>query len=453
MNYYNLPEFISYAILVGIALALIREHKKQVYLRYWLAGWIIILMHAGVYMLIIPDFIANLIGRGLLASAGLAFMAAANWKSEISTASSFPKHLWVSLPNVAFAVLSADYPKAGYGTGPFAWLLGLTVVSLGCALWDICVSPGGSLKRRQLLALSCIAFGTQAGLLFSYGSVLASQWQMCWIYFAVAYFCVRQIPSFTMGVAFLAISFTLWGLVFPVYSLLQLYAPAISQHIEPMIWNLPKFLTAASMILVLLEEKVARATLLATHDELTGLPNRRLYEDRFLQALTRAQRTNKRFAILIIDLDRFKQVNDTLGHHAGDELLKHVSGLFRQALRASDTIARTGGDEFTALLEEISGMPEAEQWRDAIRQSLNVRLSIERADLDPEASIGLAVFPEDGKTQLELHSVADHRMYQDKELSRLRAGSSSGKSASNLATMIESTKILPNGNGEAIQGA
>ena len=62
MNYYNLPEFISYAILVGIALALIREHKKQVYLRYWLAGWIIILMHAGVYMLIIPDFIANLTG-------------------------------------------------------------------------------------------------------------------------------------------------------------------------------------------------------------------------------------------------------------------------------------------------------------------------------------------------------------------------------------------------------
>jgi diguanylate cyclase (GGDEF)-like protein len=452
MNYYNLPEFISYAILVGIALVLIREHKEP-HLKYWLAGWIIILLHAGVYMLIIPSFVADLIGRGLLASAGLAFMAAAsNWKSKIVATSLLPKLLRIGLPNVAFALLSAAFPKANYGTTPFIWLSGVTAVGLGCAIWDICDNPAISLKRTFLLILSCIAFGLQVVLLLTYGSVLASQWQLCWIYLAVAYFCIMHIPRFTMGVALVAISFVLWGLVFPIYSLLQIYAPLISQHIEPMIWNLPKFLTAASMILVLLEEKVARATLLATHDELTGLPNRRLYEDRFAQVLARALRANGRFAILVIDLNRFKQVNDTLGHHAGDELLKHVGGLFRKALRTSDTIARTGGDEFTAILEDISEVSEAEQWCDTIRQSLNARFSIGSVDLDPEASIGLATFPEDGKSQLELHSVADHRMYQDKERSRLQL-SGSQASGSQTPIRIGPENILLDLGKEAIQGA
>lgn len=438
MNYYNFPEFIAYAILVGIALVLIREQKEP-HLKCWLAGWIIILLHAGIYMLIMPTFLANLIGRGLLASAGMAFVAAAStWKERLSLEELFRQFFLVAAPNISFAVISTAYPTASYGSSPLFMLLVLTIVGFACTIWNIIRRKDTRRSQMPLLILSGIAFGIQIILLCSHGSAIASQWQLCWIYLAVAYFCIKKIPQFTMGVALTAVSFVLWGVVFPIYSFLQIYAPIISHNIESMIWNLPKFLTAASMILVLLEEKIARATLLATHDELTGLPNRRLYEDRFEYAFSRAHRTNRRFAVLIIDLNHFKEVNDTLGHQIGDELLQKVSKIFRQVLRSGDTLARTGGDEFTVLLEDLSGEHEAETVCNAIRQSLGARLSISGINLNSGASVGFAIFPDDGKTKIDLHSVADHRMYRDKETARSK---STNYSKPNTDVLISDAQI------------
>jgi len=218
-----------------------------------------------------------------------------------------------------------------------------------------------------------------------------------------------------MGVVFIALSFILWGLVFPVYSLLMIYAPAISAHIESEVWNLPKFLAAASMILVLLEERVVSATHLATHDELTGLPNRRLYGDCFDRALAQAARDGSGFGFLVIDLNHFKLVNDTLGHQAGDDVLKAVSDRFRSVLRGSDTLARTGGDEFTVILNGIRSLEGANAIGDALRKSLEVPIMLRGGPYQASASVGASIYPDDGLTQMHLHAVADERMYVCKE--------------------------------------
>lgn len=418
MNFYGLPEFISYTILVGIAVVLIRQDRST-HLRYWLAGWIIVLLHAAIYMLIIPGYIQNVVGRGMLAAAGLAFMLAAYYQQLPVDTSRLLRQLgMVGLPNMIFALASTSYVEhhpAGSDVDPFALMI---VLGLACVIWQALDKAETKIQSRVLIVLGCVAYGIQALCLYTYGVLMASQWLMCWTYLAVAFFFLRQTRIITMGVVFTVLSFVLWGLVFPIYSLLPIYAPAVADHIQPLVWNLPKFLTASSMILVLLEEKIIRATKMATHDELTGLPNRRLYEDRFNIALDRAKRGNSRFAVLIIDLNRFKQVNDTLGHHVGDLLLKTVSERFLVVLRKVDTVARTGGDEFTMILEGVDSLVGTERVINNIRQAMEIPIMLAGTVIDVGASMGAAIYPDEGTTQIELQAVADSRMYADKERSR-----------------------------------
>ncbi|HEY1722218.1 MAG TPA: GGDEF domain-containing protein [Magnetospirillaceae bacterium] len=425
MNLYGLPEFVSYGILVGIAVVLIRQ-DQGIHLKYWLAGWIIILVHAGIFMLVIPDLIPDVIGRGLLALAGLAFMTAAYYQQSVVHAPTLLRQMGrVGLPNLAFAIASTAYVELhpdGQNYAPFAALI---AIGAACAIWQALDKKETRRQSQLLVALACLVYGAQAWLLYAYGVLMASQWLMCWTYLAIAFFFLRQARTLTVGTVFTALSFVSWGFVFPVYSLLQIYAPDSSSHIQALVWNLPKFLTAACMLLVLLEEKVARATRLATHDELTGLPNRRLYEDRFNLALNRSDRNNSKFAVLIVDLNRFKQVNDTLGHHIGDDLLKVVSLRFRRALRDVDTVARTGGDEFTVMLEGVNSLAAAARSIQTLRDVLEGPVTLSGNLVDIGASIGAAIYPDDGATQTELHAVADARMYEDKQQGRLREKASS----------------------------
>lgn len=418
MNFYGLPEFVAYTILVGIAVGLIRQ-DHSIHLRYWLVGWIIVLLHAALFMLVIPGYVADVVGRGLLAAAGLAFMLAAYYQQiPVNTRSLLWQVGLVGLPNLTFALVSTAYVDInpdGQDFNPFALMILLAWV---CAIWQSLDKVETKSQSRILVALSCFVYGVQAWCLYTYGVLMASQWLMCWTYLAVAFFFIRQTRTRTMGVMFAALSFILWGLVFPVYSLLSILAPSVLAHIQSLVWNLPKYLTAASMILVVLEEKVNRATQMATHDALTGLPNRRLYEDRFNRALDRARRGKSRFAILIIDLNRFKRVNDTLGHHVGDQLLQIASKRFLGELRTVDTIARTGGDEFTVVLEDVGSIENVELVIKNIKSAIEVPITLENTVIDVDASIGAALYPDDGLMQTDLHAVADNRMYADKERGR-----------------------------------
>ena len=168
------------------------------------------------------------------------------------------------------------------------------------------------------------------------------------------------------------------------------------------------------------EAKAAEARIrhMAHHDFLTGLPNRFLLTDRFQQVLASAQRNGSRFALLFIDLDRFKNVNDTLGHSIGDQLLRDVAGRLRAVVRATDTISRQGGDEFIVLLSDIDTPDDAAQAARKLMLLLAEPFSLGEHSITVTPSIGIAVSPEDGEDLDSLLKHADLAMYDAKQQGR-----------------------------------
>ena len=157
----------------------------------------------------------------------------------------------------------------------------------------------------------------------------------------------------------------------------------------------------------------------ALHDSLTGLPNRVLFQDRLLHLVQRGRRNGATSAVLFLDLDRFKIVNDSLGHLVGDALLVAVADRLRAALRPSDTVARLGGDEFTMLLEALADHAEAETVADRVLESLRAPFAVAEQDIYLSASIGIAMIPP-GATPDEVIRDADAAMYRAKSEGRGR---------------------------------
>ncbi len=164
----------------------------------------------------------------------------------------------------------------------------------------------------------------------------------------------------------------------------------------------------------LLEERAAKAQRFAHHDELTGLPNRHLLLDRFHQAVALAARHDAHVALLFLDLDRFKHINDMLGHSAGDKLLQQVAVRLVDCIRASDTACRHGGDEFMVLLPELSGKEGAVAVANNIRVHLGAPYIIDGAVITISISVGTAVYPADADGYDELLRLADLAMYRHK---------------------------------------
>jgi len=160
-----------------------------------------------------------------------------------------------------------------------------------------------------------------------------------------------------------------------------------------------------------------RMSHLAQHDGLTDLPNRILLYDRLSQAIALARRRNRKLALLFLDLDRFKHINDSLGHAIGDRVLQVVAERLRECVRNTDTVSRQGGDEFVVLLPEVKNVQDAAICADKILASLNAPLEIDLHRLYVSASIGIAVFPDDGGDADTLMKHADLAMYQAKDAS------------------------------------
>jgi diguanylate cyclase (GGDEF)-like protein/PAS domain S-box-containing protein len=152
----------------------------------------------------------------------------------------------------------------------------------------------------------------------------------------------------------------------------------------------------------------------AHHDILTGLPNRLLLKDRMEQMLAASERLGQPAAVLCIDLDRFKQVNDTYGHHVGDSCLQQVAATLRDRLRITDTIARSGGEEFIVLLGQLKGRADAARVAQVLLDSFSQLNLIEGHTISLTASIGIAMYPADGVAAHDLWRVADSAMYQAK---------------------------------------
>ena len=164
---------------------------------------------------------------------------------------------------------------------------------------------------------------------------------------------------------------------------------------------------------------------LAHYDALTKLTNRMLFLDRVNRSIERSQREHNQFALIFIDLNDFKELNDTLGHAAGDKALIHLANVLQSSVRTTDTAARLAGDEFVILAENIKSEDDIEVLLGRIASALDKPLSLNNVSWHLSISQGVSVYPRDGGTTEKLLEVADERMYQNKqsmkELTRLSA--------------------------------
>jgi diguanylate cyclase (GGDEF)-like protein len=173
----------------------------------------------------------------------------------------------------------------------------------------------------------------------------------------------------------------------------------------------------ARAILYAIERKRAqeRLTYLAQYDHLTGLVNRTLFRDRLVHAMARSKRKEQPLGVMLMDLDRFKAVNDTLGHDVGDALLQAVADRLKSCVREVDTIARMGGDEFTAILEGVSGEPDVAVVATRIIDSISAPFELESHRVSIGVSIGVTLYPSDDQNIDGLLKHADAAMYRAKQ--------------------------------------
>ena len=164
-----------------------------------------------------------------------------------------------------------------------------------------------------------------------------------------------------------------------------------------------------------LKEQTKLLNFQAYHDTLTQLPNRALFDDRLQQSIASAHRHNETFALLFIDLDNFKQINDTLGHHYGDEVLKIVAQRLSSCIKEGDTLSRVGGDEFTMLIQNLNTSESASKIANRILHTLKPSMQIETHELHITASIGISLYPKDSILKNDLLKYADTAMYKAKD--------------------------------------
>jgi diguanylate cyclase (GGDEF)-like protein len=177
---------------------------------------------------------------------------------------------------------------------------------------------------------------------------------------------------------------------------------------------------ALGLVIWLLEGEQRRAEHRAYHDALTGLPNRQLLTDRLRHQIAAARRTRQPFAVLFIDVDHFKAVNDALGHAAGDRLLQAVAGRLTSALREVDTVARLGGDEFIVLATGLAQASDVVAVADKLRDAMRPPISLDGRDVAVTLSVGASLYPEDGADAESLLRTSDAALYRAKEEGRDR---------------------------------
>ncbi|MEN4052575.1 MULTISPECIES: bifunctional diguanylate cyclase/phosphodiesterase [Sulfurimonas] len=181
------------------------------------------------------------------------------------------------------------------------------------------------------------------------------------------------------------------------------------------------FDTDISELIALEKEHHQQAKLLeyqAYHDTLTDLPNRTLFQDRLQQAIITSKRNEEKFALLFIDLDQFKKINDSLGHHIGDEVLIESAKRFQKVLREEDTLSRLGGDEFTIILKNLKSEKNAATVAQKLINSLKKPIETKHHSLHISSSIGISIYPNDAETQEDLLKYADTAMYKAKDEGR-----------------------------------
>lgn len=415
VDWSKLPDLAAVAFLAA-AFASVSRRGQNALSSLWLLGWAMIMLHFAAFLFLsAPEFwgqFAAFLCLSTLACAGVIFMwAAVPYRQRASS-------LWMLIVLLAsnslyFGILILS-PLASWALTPAAILFGALPLAIAVVTFRDFRHP----LRWTVVALYCslsiflLVFQHRPGngSTLALNSILFTVFIGCSIHFWYAH---RQA---TTGAFITIAGFFSWAAVFVLAPVITTLFPSF--HLESEVWNLPKYVVAVGMILLLLEKQIEDNKYLALHDELTGLPNRRLFQDRLAIALDRARRSGAQVALMVVDLNDFKRVNDTVGHHVGDLLLKQVGKLFAGRMRRSDTVARTGGDEFSIILEEPMTRADAARVARTLSSLLESPLDVGGHILQVGATIGVAIFPDDAGDAESLCIAADLRMYARKNPAR-----------------------------------
>jgi diguanylate cyclase (GGDEF)-like protein len=426
MDWSKLPD-LGAVTLLACAFAAVARRSHASVSGLWLTGWVMIVLHfaAQIFLPVGGSWgtAAVFIGLAALACAGILFMwASIPYRNQRSSICMLALLL---ATNTLYIGLVTIVPGSTWALRLAAALFGVLPLAVTLLAMPRFHHPlrWATVALNGLLSIFLLTFQHRAGngADLALNAVFFIIYLGCCIHFWYAY--LRA----TAGAFITIAGFLAWAAVFVLAPGIGVYFPAL--HLESEVWNLPKYVVAVGMILLLLEDQIEHNKYLALHDELTGLPNRRLFQDRLASALERARRTGSQTALLLVDLDRFKHVNDTLGHHVGDLLLKRVGEIFTGRVRRSDTVARTGGDEFSIILEDPTSREDAGRVGRSLIQLLKQRFQLGGHSVRVGASVGIAVFPQDASSADALLIAADLRMYAAKRASNGRGVDESSRPA------------------------
>ncbi len=417
VDWSKFPDLGAVALLT-LAFASVARHVRAAVSSIWLTGWLLIATHFAAFMFLgAPGHwadLASFVGVAALACAGVLFMWAAVPHRNEQRSSRWMFAALLTIYTLYIGLLVID-PIASWALTPAAVLIGILPLSILILAFREFRHPlrWAIVALNACLSVFLLAVQNRADI----GPTLAFEAVLFIIYLGCAIHFWYTYRRATAGAFITIAGFFAWAGVFSAGPCFLFFFPNF--HLEDEVWNLPKYVVAVGMIMILLEDQLEYNKYLALHDELTGLPNRRLFQDRLDSAIERARRTGSHVALLLIDLDNFKLVNDTAGHHAGDELLKHVGNLFTGRVRRSDTVARTGGDEFSVILEEPMTRADAGRVGKTLAKLLDEPVTFGGKELRVGASVGIAVFPDDAADSEALRIAADLRMYAGKTAAKV----------------------------------
>ncbi|MGD0799500.1 MAG: GGDEF domain-containing protein [Acidobacteriaceae bacterium] len=401
MNYAFLPDLSALAILIVI-LALVRRSHNEERANAWLLGLLFTLIEAVAHTFYasagMPNKVLHVIVLDCYLLAGLVFL----WAAGDPRIARSTRLLYLALNGLPLFLLETTY---GLNLR-FAHVY-VPAIVLGLVLG---VSSAIVLRRSWRYALLSLAGWAGIAAMVANGRFRpAVYWSLACVYAIAALGFYRRLERRSTGRLAIVTGFSIWSLCFLLHPWVVNYGSFadIASHV----WNMQKSLISIGMILVMLEEQVSNNEWLALHDELTGLPNRRLFGSKLSFAIEHCNRRGTSLALVVLDLNGFKQINDSMGHVAGDQVLREVAGLLRKSVRATDTVARLGGDEFTIVATDMANEHTVERFVESIRIAVERPILVNGQAMSLTASMGSAMYPNDAKDSTKLMRVADQRMY------------------------------------------
>lgn len=412
MDWSKVPDVLAIASLACAFFSISRQNSSSKH-QLWLIGWIMIAVHFLAFMFApLPGatgIIGTMVGLIALIDAGVFFMwATVPYESGVSCRRMAVVVL-VSMSLYMGLACLTDVPGWIYDASAIFIALGPLAVGLYYARYSQHGLRWLTVGLQFALGAELLVLRRQSGgsVDFCVDAILFVVYLGCALYFWYSHKSGTTGSIITIG------GFFAWAMVFVVGPMTMHYLPMAK--IESEVWNLPKYVVAIGMLLLLLEKQIERSQYLALHDDLTTLANRRLFQDRLISAMERAKRSGTSVALMQVDLDRFKEVNDSCGHHIGDLLLQQVATMLNRRVRRSDTVARTGGDEFCIILEEPSTRTDAELVAESVVNMLAEAIQVEGKAIQVGASVGIAIYPDDAEDCDSLCIEADLRMYRAKQ--------------------------------------